>query len=129
VVNNGQGGDSSHTASHSVDEVNIQNNAAGVMDNASILSNTNGDNARCEIMLQQYSESLAQSGTIRNVVEEKILSQASWVLFSKESSSSTQIQTCQTRGILQRYYIRKCKSLRLIEMYGGSRLRNMYAKN
>jgi len=107
-----------------VDEVNVQNNTAGVLDNASTLSDTNGENARSEIMLQL--------GTVRNNKKcgrRKNLSQASWVLFSKESSSLTQIQTCQTRGILQRYYIRKCKSLRLIEMYGGSRLRNMYAKN
>jgi len=105
VVNNGQGGDSSHSLLALIQWMELIFKIMQLLcwTIASTLSDTNGDNARSEIMLQQYFESLAQSGTIRNVVEEKILLQASWVLFSKESSSLTQIQTCQTRGILQRY--------------------------
>jgi len=81
---NEQGGDSSHTVSHSVDEVNVENIVAGVLDDASTLSsNTNGDNAESKIIFQQYFESLAPSGTIRNVVEEKSSSKASKFLFSK----------------------------------------------
>jgi len=72
-----QGGDSSHAATHSVDQVNVQNIAAGVLDDVSSLSNTDGDNAKSERMLHQYFSSLAQSETIRSVIEEKTSSQAS----------------------------------------------------
>ena len=70
---NVQGGGSSHAASHSVEQVHVQNVAAGVVDDALSLSKTEGENAKSERMLQQYFTSLAQSGTVRTVAEEKDL--------------------------------------------------------
>ena len=58
---------------HSVDQINIHNVADGEVDDASSLSETEGDNAKTERILQQYFASLAQSGTIRTLTEEKDL--------------------------------------------------------
>jgi len=58
---------------HSVDQLNVHNAAAGVVDDALSLSETEGDNAKSKRMFQQYFASLAQSGTIRTVTEEKDL--------------------------------------------------------
>jgi len=68
-----RGGNSSHAALHSVGQVNVHNAAADEEDDASSLSETEGDNAKSERILQQYFASLAQSGTIRTVTEEKDL--------------------------------------------------------
>jgi len=70
---NVQEGGSSHAASHSVEQVHVQNVAAGVVDDVSSLSKTEGENTKSERMLQQYFTSLAQSGTIRTIAEEKDL--------------------------------------------------------
>jgi len=73
VHTNVQGGGNSHTASHSVEQVHVQNVPAGLVDDASSLSKTEGENAKSERLLQQYFTSLAQSGTVRTVAEEKDL--------------------------------------------------------
>jgi len=70
---NVQGEGQSNAASHSVEQVHVQNVAASVADDASSLSETEGDNAKSQRMLQQYFTSLAQSGTIQTINEEKDL--------------------------------------------------------
>ena len=70
---NVQGEGQSNAASHSVEQVHVQNVAASVADDASSLSETEGDNGKSQRMLQQYFTSLAQSGTIQTINEEKDL--------------------------------------------------------
>jgi len=70
---NVQGGGNSHAASHSVEQAHAQNVAAGVVDDASSLGKTEGENAKSERLLQQYFTSLAQSGTVRTVADKKDL--------------------------------------------------------
>jgi len=70
---NVQRGGSSHAASHSVEQVHVHNVAASVVDDMSSLSKTEGENLKSERLLQQYFTSLAQSGTVRTVAEEKDL--------------------------------------------------------
>jgi len=48
---NVQGGDISHAASYSVEQVNVQIYAAVVVDNSSFLSTTEGENTKSESML------------------------------------------------------------------------------
>jgi len=48
-----------------VEQVHVQNVAAGVVDDALSLRKTEGENAKSERLLQQYFISLAQSGTLK----------------------------------------------------------------
>jgi len=70
---NVQGGGNRHAASHSVEHVHVQNVTAGLVDDALSSSRTEGENAKSERLLPQYFTSLAQSGTVRTVAEEKDL--------------------------------------------------------
>jgi len=70
---NVQGGGNSHAASHLVEQVHVQNVPAVLVDDASSLNKTEGENATSERLLQQYFTSLAQSSTVRTVAEEKDL--------------------------------------------------------
>ena len=57
------------TADHSVEAIN----ADGMEDDASSLSATDNSNARSTRLLHQYFTSLAQTGTVRSIVDEKDL--------------------------------------------------------
>jgi len=59
----------STTENHSVAAIH----ADGIGDDASSLSNTENDNARSMQLLHQYFRSLAQTGTVWNIVDEKEL--------------------------------------------------------
>ncbi len=56
-----------------MEQINVQHVAASVADDTSSLSEAEGDNAKSQRMLQQYFTSLAQSGTIWTINEEKDL--------------------------------------------------------
>ena len=57
------------TADHSVAAIN----ADGIEDDASSLSATENSNSRSMRILHQYFMSLAQTGTVRSIVDEKDL--------------------------------------------------------
>jgi len=78
-----RGGNSSHAAMHSFDQVNVHNVAAGEVDDALSLSETERDNANSDRTLQQYFASLAQSGTIRTVTEEKLITSKLGIIFKR----------------------------------------------
>jgi len=59
----------STTENHSVAAIH----ADGIGDDTSSLSNTENDNARSMQLLHQYFRSLAQTGTVQNIVDEKEL--------------------------------------------------------
>ncbi len=102
-----RGGNSSHAAMHSVNQVNIHNAAAGEVGNASSLSETEGDNAKSERMLQQYFASLAQSGTIRTVTEEKDLITSKLGIIFKRIKFLDLDSNLTSQGILQRFFTKR----------------------
>jgi len=57
------------TADHSVEAINSD----AMEDDASSLSATDNSNARSTRLLHQYFRSLAQTGTVRSIVDEKDL--------------------------------------------------------
>ena len=64
-----QAANNSPTADHSVEAIN----ADGMEDDASSLSATDNSNARSTRLLHQYFTSLAQTGTVRSILDEKDL--------------------------------------------------------
>ncbi len=112
-----RGGNSSHAAMLSVDQVNVHNGAVGEVDDASSLSETEGDNAKSERILQQYFASLAQSGTIRTSTEEKdLITSKLGIIFKRTKFLNSKLKLDKPgeycKGSLQRD-----ESTRIIQKY------------
>ena len=104
------------TADHSVAAIN----ADGTEDDASSLSATDNSNARSMRLLHQYFTSLAQTGTVRSIVDEKdLVTTKVSIIFKRIKFINVDINLT-FEGNTPKSYTKRCASLNHSRQYGGN---------